>query len=509
MKKSVIINTIIDIFVLTAAFMLMIWLKPATKRVYLPNYLPSFLLFLGFWIVFSLITKKYTLYKRNDAWKASIYVITINLVIIAFSSLLMFAFQSLFYSRLVVFGTIIFTTFFEIILANISCYIHTAPDIQKDDISSKHQVSVLDDILSAADADINIAEDSKAIANIRDAIINESGVNAYNFIKSNINIYNKNNIVLSTIYKFNIDSLSNNDINGIVNLQRINDIRYINKFFESINKKISVSGNFIGCVETKNLRKIRILKKYPPVLNYIYYTFDYILKRVFPKFSLTKKIYFLFTRGQNRVISLAETFGRLYSCGFDVVNYEKINGLLFFISRKIKNPVYDMHPTYGPLIKLRRIGKNGKIIYVYKMRTMHPYAEYLQEYIYKMHDLEKGGKFHNDFRVTMIGRFMRKFWIDELPMLINFFKGEMKIVGVRPLSEQYFNLYSKELQELRVKVKPGLVPPFYADIPKTIEEIQESELKYLRKHMKHPIRTDWVYFWKASWNIVVKKARSN
>ncbi|MEA3317921.1 MAG: sugar transferase, partial [Bacteroidota bacterium] len=156
-----------------------------------------------------------------------------------------------------------------------------------------------------------------------------------------------------------------------------------------------------------------------------------------------------------------------------------------------------------------RIGKNGKIIYVYKMRTMHPYAEYLQEYIFKQNDLEKGGKFQNDFRVTMVGRFMRKFWIDELPMIINFLKGETKIVGVRPLSKHYFSLYSKELQELRIKIKPGLVPPFYYDMPKTLDEIQESELKYLRKYHKHPIRTDWVYFWRAFWNIVVKKERSN
>lgn len=47
------------------------------------------------------------------------------------------------------------------------------------------------------------------------------------------------------------------------------------------------------------------------------------------------------------------------------------------------------------------------------------------------------------------------------------------LVGVRALSEHYFNLYPPDLQELRCKFKPGLVPPFYADMPVTFEEIVE------------------------------------
>jgi lipopolysaccharide/colanic/teichoic acid biosynthesis glycosyltransferase len=94
-------------------------------------------------------------------------------------------------------------------------------------------------------------------------------------------------------------------------------------------------------------------------------------------------------------------------------------------------------------------------------------------------------------------------------MLKNFFQGDMKIVGVRPLSKQYFELYRKDVQERRIKYKPGLIPPFYADMPVDLEEIQESELKYLDSYDKHPIYTDFRYFWKSSWNILFKKARSN
>ncbi len=261
--------------------------------------------------------------------------------------------------------------------------------------------------------------------------------------------------------------------------------------------------------ETKNLRKARILNKYPPILNYIYYTFDYIVKRVFPKFNLTKGIYFFLTRGENRVITRAELLGRLYSCGFEVLEEEFINNNLYVISRKIKLPAYDLEATYGPLIKLRRIGKGGKEIKVYKMRTMHPYAEYLQEYIYNKHSLEEGGKFKDDFRVSTIGRMMRRLWIDELPMLINLLKGDLKIVGVRPLSKHYFGLYSKELQEKRTRYKPGLVPPFYVDNPKSLEEIMASEMKYLDAYAKHPIWTDFKYFFAAVYNIIFKRFRSN
>jgi len=58
-------------------------------------------------------------------------------------------------------------------------------------------------------------------------------------------------------------------------------------------------------------------------------------------------------------------------------------------------------------------------------------------------------------------------------------------------------------------VKPGLVPPFYADLPETTEEFFQTEERYLDAYMKKPIRTDIRYFFKAMYNIFVKKARSS
>ena len=106
---------------------------------------------------------------------------------------------------------------------------------------------------------------------------------------------------------------------------------------------------------------------------------------------------------------------------------------------------------------------------------------------------------------------MRKVWVDELPMFINMFKGECKLVGVRPLSRHYFSLYTPEMQQLRTKVKPGLLPPFYYDrhTPETIDEVQASERKYIEAYLKAPLRTDLRYFFGTIGNIIFRRKRSH
>ena len=141
---------------------------------------------------------------------------------------------------------------------------------------------------------------------------------------------------------------------------------------------------------------------------------------------------------------------------------------------------------------------------------MHPYSEYLQAYIYQQYGLKESGKFSHDIRITTLGRCMRKNFIDEWPMIINVLAGDMKLVGVRPISKQYLSLYSPELQEKRLHHKPGLLPPFYADMPKTLPEIEASEMRYLtacEERGRH--LTDLRYFGKILYNILFKRARSN
>ena len=296
--------------------------------------------------------------------------------------------------------------------------------------------------------------------------------------------------------------------NTIINLKRINDVRGINRFLHKVNDHLVDGGQFIGCVETKYLRKRRIFNKFPKGLAHLYYILDFFLKRVFPKFPVTRTFYNVLVGERNKVLSRTETLGRLYAAGFEIRSMKFIGKNLYFVASKVKEPLFDYEPVYGPIFRMRRHGKNGKIIYVYKMRTMHSYSEYIQKYVYDTNNLADGGKMKDDFRVSTLGRFFRRYWIDELPMIINLLKGDLKLVGVRPLSSHYLGLYSEELQEKRLHHKPGLIPPFYVDLPKTIEEIQASEMNYLTAYEKNPLLTDIRYFFNACINIVLKKARS-
>lgn len=298
-------------------------------------------------------------------------------------------------------------------------------------------------------------------------------------------------------------------ISCIINVKRLNDIRYINKFLESANEYLKPGGYLIGCVETCRQREERLKAKFAWPFNHVYYFFDFWVKRVWPKLPHLKQSYFLLTNGRNRVLSEMETYGRLYSCGYRLVKTFNAEGQLYFVAEKTGDPDYNNDASYGPLIRLRRVGKNGKIFNVYKFRTMYPYSEYLQSFIYENYGLQKGGKFKDDPRVTTLGRFFRKNWIDELPMLINWLKGDVKLMGVRPLSKHYFSLYPTEFQEYRKKFKPGLIPPVYVEIPKSIEDVVDIEYRYLKAYEKNPLLTDLSYFWRAFCNIVFKKVRSN
>lgn len=315
----------------------------------------------------------------------------------------------------------------------------------------------------------------------------------------------------SPINLINIVSCRGYDESGvgcIINLKQINDIRFINKFLESANEYLNNGSLLIGCVETARQREQRLMAKYPWPLNKVYYFFDFWVKRVWPKLPYLKQLYFFITAGRNRVISEMETYGRLYSCGFRLVKTINAEGMLYFVAEKTGEPDYNNEASYGPLIKLRRVGKNGKLFRVYKFRTMYPFSEYLQQYVYETQGLQDGGKLREDPRVNSLGRFLRKFWLDELPMIANLLKGDLKIFGVRPLSRHYMSLYPQDFQEYRKQFKPGLIPPFYADMPKTLEEIVASEARYLQACERSPFWTDVRYLFKAAYNILIKRARS-
>lgn len=339
-------------------------------------------------------------------------------------------------------------------------------------------------------------------------IIEEIGERPFLFFEQYYNKNIKKTLVVSTTTRFNIQNQHEESFDTIINLQKTNNIKRVNKFFESVNGKLPNGGIFIGHAETKGLKKKMILEKHPPVINYLFYIIYFCYKRIWPKLPLFKKIYFVLTKGRNRAMSRAEVLGRLYSCGFEVLEESFIDSNLHFVARKIKEPSYDMHASYDLIFKMKRVGKNGKIIHVYKFRTMHPYAEYLQDYILKHNGYSEIGKPAHDFRLTTWGRFMRRYWLDELPQLINVLKGEMKLVGIRPLSQRFLQEYPEEVLKLRLKHKPGCVPPYVALLKQEVSEYIESEKTYLLEKEKNPYTTDIKYFFKAIYNIITNKIRS-
>lgn len=313
-------------------------------------------------------------------------------------------------------------------------------------------------------------------------------------------------VLLETRHKSNLENFSKLDL--IVNLENVNNIRRINKFHNAVNDTLNDCGIYFFRAETFRERVKRIEQKVPYGFKHLFRAVDFVWKRMIPKIPVLKKIYFMLTHGHNRALSQAEILGRVISCGFEIEEYWEDENLLHVISRKVKEPDFNMNPSYGLLFTMNRIGYKGKMIGVYKFRTMHPYSEYCQALITKENNLAKSGKIENDYRITKWGKFFRKYWIDELPMIINMLKGELNIVGVRPLSTHFYSLYPQELQELRIKVKPGLVPPYYAYMPNNFEEILENEKKYILQKLKSPITTDIKYFYLAFVNIVFKGARS-
>jgi lipopolysaccharide/colanic/teichoic acid biosynthesis glycosyltransferase len=101
-----------------------------------------------------------------------------------------------------------------------------------------------------------------------------------------------------------------------------------------------------------------------------------------------------------------------------------------------------------------RVGWRGERFRMLKLRTMTDGAEQFEE------ELEDGDsmffKAHSDTRVTRVGRFLRRSSLDELPQLVNVLRGEMSLVGPRPLLERDFARYPRGRQLRRFGMRPGM-----------------------------------------------------
>lgn len=107
----------------------------------------------------------------------------------------------------------------------------------------------------------------------------------------------------------------------------------------------------------------------------------------------------------------------------------------------------------------KRVGKNGKIIYLPKFRSMRKDADKLENMLTleQIEQYKREYKIDNDPRITKVGRFLRKTSLDELPNVWSIFKGDISVIGPRPLMrEEIDEKYGKDAEAL-LSVKPGMI----------------------------------------------------
>ncbi|ERK32226.1 sugar transferase [Clostridium intestinale URNW] len=166
---------------------------------------------------------------------------------------------------------------------------------------------------------------------------------------------------------------------------------------------------------------------------------DYnISKKINGEISMSLKIYSLFKR----------IFDVVSSTLLLIILSPLFLILIILVKLDSKGPVFFGH---------KRIGYKGETISVYKFRSMVQNAEeVLRNFTPEQKaEFEKNFKLDDDPRVTKIGAFLRKTSLDELPQLINIIKGDMSVVGPRPIVQKEVVKYGKYADKL-FSVKPGL-----------------------------------------------------
>ena len=120
------------------------------------------------------------------------------------------------------------------------------------------------------------------------------------------------------------------------------------------------------------------------------------------------------------------------------------------------------HDSEGPVFfKQKRVGYHGRLFLIYKFRTMVQNAEELKNDYMKFNEADGPVfKIKNDPRFTHFGRFLARTGLDELPQLINVLRGEMSLVGPRPLPVEEERVISSPIRSLRKNALPGMTSPW-------------------------------------------------
>lgn len=138
----------------------------------------------------------------------------------------------------------------------------------------------------------------------------------------------------------------------------------------------------------------------------------------------------------------------------------------------------------GPVFySQKRAGKDNKPFKMYKFRSMCPNAERLQKELMQYNEMDGPVfKIKDDPRITKVGKFIRKYSIDELPQLVNILRGEMTIVGPRPPLLKEVSEYN-DYQMQRLLVKPGLTCFWqaYGRSNLSFDDWMDMDMKYIKR----------------------------
>ena len=182
---------------------------------------------------------------------------------------------------------------------------------------------------------------------------------------------------------------------------------------------------------------------------------------------------------------------------FDLV-FSLLMSVLLLIPLAVVCALISLESPGSPMYAQERVGKGGKIIRIFKLRSMVVDAGNVQKYLSpeQLHQWEVERKVDDDPRITRVGRFIRKCSIDEIPQFLNVLNGDLSVIGPRPITrdelEQHF---SDEEKALLLSVQPGITGLWQAtDRNAASFESglrQKIELRYVRNRC---FRMDWKCF---------------
>lgn len=184
---------------------------------------------------------------------------------------------------------------------------------------------------------------------------------------------------------------------------------------------------------------------------------------------------------QNLLDDIKENLYLFIKRSFDVI--VSLIGVAFLVPiLLVLKLVFMLTGDFKPIIfKQKRVGKFGKNIYIYKIRSMVPNAEEELKKLLKIKkykkEWDKNQKLEEDPRITKIGKFIRKTSIDEIPQFINVLKGDMSLIGPRPLVVNELDSHSGN-HRIYESVRPGITGWWACNGRSSINYKERLKLEY-------------------------------